>query len=174
VGSRTNAARSGYTDHFLKRAHTQSPRPSQRPLANTHRPVERVEIPYGGASRPDCFTRWSPTVVARRSSSTAAATARSIGSGANGRGRAGARLPRAAVRRPPVQKSILFERDIPFCSDWEKVLTPAVEFLVERDDVDASRLALYRVKGRDRYEPIALLRMNPITCSDIHSKSTPC
>lgn len=45
----------------------------------------------------------------------------------------------------PGQQSMLFERDVPFRHDWEKVLTPVVDFLAARPDVDADRLALYGV-----------------------------
>jgi hypothetical protein len=45
----------------------------------------------------------------------------------------------------PGQQSMLFERDIPFRYDWERVLTAVVDFLVAREDVDSSTLALYGV-----------------------------
>jgi hypothetical protein len=45
----------------------------------------------------------------------------------------------------PGQQSMLFERDVPFRYDWEQVLTPVVDFLVAREDVDSSTLALYGV-----------------------------
>jgi cephalosporin-C deacetylase-like acetyl esterase len=37
---------------------------------------------------------------------------------------------------------MLFERKIPFRHDWEKVITPIIDFLVARKDVDAARIAL--------------------------------
>jgi dienelactone hydrolase len=43
----------------------------------------------------------------------------------------------------PGQQSMLFERDIPFRPDWEKVITPIVDLLSERSDVDAEKIVLY-------------------------------
>jgi hypothetical protein len=37
---------------------------------------------------------------------------------------------------------MLFEREIPFRPDWEKVVTPVVDWLRERSDVDPDRIAL--------------------------------
>lgn len=45
----------------------------------------------------------------------------------------------------PGQQSLLFEHGVPFRYDWEAVLTPVVDALVERDDVDAARLVAYGV-----------------------------
>jgi hypothetical protein len=56
----------------------------------------------------------------------------------------------------PGQQSMLFERDIPFRPDWEKVLTPVVDFLLARDDVDADRLCLYGVSQAGYWVPRAL------------------
>jgi hypothetical protein len=40
---------------------------------------------------------------------------------------------------------MLFERGIPFRYDWEAVLTPVIDTLIQRPDVDASRLTGYGV-----------------------------
>lgn len=40
----------------------------------------------------------------------------------------------------PGQQSMLFEKGIPFRHDWENALTPVVDTLVSRPDVDATRL----------------------------------
>src|SRR6202042_3976527 len=45
----------------------------------------------------------------------------------------------------PGQQSMLFERDVPFRYDWEAVLTPVIDALVERPDVDPSALTGYGV-----------------------------
>ncbi len=45
----------------------------------------------------------------------------------------------------PGQQSMLFERGVPFRYDWEAVLTPVIDDLVQRPDVDASRLTGYGV-----------------------------
>jgi hypothetical protein len=45
----------------------------------------------------------------------------------------------------PGQQSMLFERGIPFRYDWEAVLTPVIDVLAERPDVDASALTGYAI-----------------------------
>lgn len=45
----------------------------------------------------------------------------------------------------PGQQSMLFEHGIPFRPDWEAVLTPVMEHLLARDDVDPERIALYGI-----------------------------
>ena len=45
----------------------------------------------------------------------------------------------------PGQQSMLFERGVPFRHDWEAVLTPVIDALVERPDVDPSALTGYGV-----------------------------
>jgi hypothetical protein len=56
----------------------------------------------------------------------------------------------------PGQQSMLFERDIPFRHDWEAVLTPVVDVLVERDDVDADALLAYAISQGGYWLPRAL------------------
>jgi dienelactone hydrolase len=56
----------------------------------------------------------------------------------------------------PGQQSMLFERGIPFRADWEKVLTPVVDHLLTRDDVDPERLAVYGVSQGGYWVPRAL------------------
>ena len=51
---------------------------------------------------------------------------------------------------------MLFERDIPFRHDWEAVLTPVVDVLVERDDVDAGALLAYAISQGGYWFPRAL------------------
>jgi hypothetical protein len=45
----------------------------------------------------------------------------------------------------PGQQSMLFERGVPFRHDWEAVLTPVIDALVARPDVDASALTGYAI-----------------------------
>jgi dienelactone hydrolase len=49
----------------------------------------------------------------------------------------------AVIFDGPGQQSMLFERGIPFRPDWEKVITPLVDFLSERPEVDESQIVLY-------------------------------
>ncbi|HCS57603.1 MAG TPA: dipeptidyl aminopeptidase [Gordonia polyisoprenivorans] len=114
-------------------------------VATTHWPVERVDIPYEGGSMPGWFFRPDPSTAPRR---TVVVNGGSDGSVSGVWCEAG----EAALERGyntllfdgPGQQSMLFERDIPFRPDWEKVLTP-VDFLAQRDDVDTDKLAVYGV-----------------------------
>jgi hypothetical protein len=45
----------------------------------------------------------------------------------------------------PGQQSMLFERGVPFRYDWEAVLTPVIDTLAARPDVDASALTGYAI-----------------------------
>lgn len=51
----------------------------------------------------------------------------------------------ALVFDGPGQQSVLFERGVPFRPDWEKVLTPVLDAVLARPEVDASRVAVYGV-----------------------------
>jgi dienelactone hydrolase len=126
-------------------------------LANTRWPVERVDIPYEGTSmpgwifRPDASTAARPTLVMNLGSDEAITGVWSEGAeGALERGY------NVLLFEGPGQQSKLFERGIPFRHDWEKVLTPVVDFLVARDDVDTDRITLYGVSQAGYWVPRAL------------------
>lgn len=112
----------------------------------TDRIVERVQIPYETTALPGYFfaPSWEaaarPTLVMVNGSDGAISTLWS--SGAAG---ALARGYNVLVFDGPGQQSMLFERGIGFRPDWEAVLTPVVDFLLARSDVDADRLALYGI-----------------------------
>ena len=55
----------------------------------------------------------------------------------------------------PGQQSMLFQRDVPFRPDWEQVITPLVDFLSDRPEVDASRIALYGASQAGYWVPRA-------------------
>jgi hypothetical protein len=55
----------------------------------------------------------------------------------------------------PGQQSMLFQRGIPFRPDWEHVITPLVDFLSERPEVDASKIALYGTSQAGYWAPRA-------------------
>lgn len=112
----------------------------------TDRVVERVEIPYERTVMPGWFFRPSadssarPTLVLVNGSDGATSGLWSAGAaGALARGY------NALIFDGPGQQSMLFERGIGFRPDWEAVLTPVVDLLVTRPDVDAGRLALYGI-----------------------------
>lgn len=56
----------------------------------------------------------------------------------------------------PGQQSLLFERGIPFRHDWEAVLTPVVDTLVQRPDVDGAALLAYAISQGGYWLPRAL------------------
>jgi hypothetical protein len=51
---------------------------------------------------------------------------------------------------------MLFERGVPFRYDWEHVITPVVDYLLTRADVDADRIALYGISQAGYWVPRAL------------------
>ena len=51
---------------------------------------------------------------------------------------------------------MLFERNVPFRYDWEHVITPVVDFLMARPDVDRQRIALYGISQAGYWVPRAL------------------
>jgi dienelactone hydrolase len=55
----------------------------------------------------------------------------------------------------PGQQSMLFERGIPFRADWEHVITPLVDFLSDRPEVDASKIVLYGASQAGYWVPRA-------------------
>jgi dienelactone hydrolase len=126
-------------------------------VANSRWPVERVDIGYEGSSmpgwlfRPDDSGARRPTLVINNGSDGSIS-----GNWCEGGEGALERGYQVLIFDGPGQQSMLFERDIPFRHDWEKVLTPVVDFLVSRDDVDASRLALYGVSQAGYWVPRAL------------------
>ena len=115
-------------------------------VANTRWPVERVDIPYEGSSLPGWLFRPDACGARRRTLVMNNGSDGSV-SGCWCEGAEGGleRGYNVLLFDGPGQQSMLFERDIPFRHDWEKVLTPVTDFLVKRDDVDAARLALYGV-----------------------------
>ncbi|GAA0646618.1 alpha/beta hydrolase family protein [Brevundimonas lenta] len=56
----------------------------------------------------------------------------------------------------PGQQSLLFERGVPFRPDWEAVLTPVLDTLVARADVDAGALLGYGISQGGYWLPRAL------------------
>jgi hypothetical protein len=105
-------------------------------------PAEKVAIPYEGTAMPGWF--FTPPGGGRRAMII-------FNNGSDGPtcgmwtcGVAGA-LERgycALVFDGPGQNSMLWLHGVPSRPDWEKVITPMVDFLLARDDVDPERIAL--------------------------------
>ncbi len=106
-------------------------------------PFEPVKIPYGGSwmpgylLRPDNRPLRRPTVILNNGED-----AQNIRMWAFGGAAALERGYNALIFEGPGQGSMLFERQIPFRPDWEKVITPVVDYLRSRPEVDPSRIVL--------------------------------
>jgi Acetyl xylan esterase (AXE1) len=106
-------------------------------------PFEQVRIPYeaswlpGWLLRPDDRPVRRPTVVLNNGSDSQSVALYAFGGAA-----AIERGYNALIFEGPGQGSMLFERQVPFRPDWENVITPVVDYLRSRPDVDHSRIAL--------------------------------
>jgi len=106
-------------------------------------PATKVAIPYEGATMPGYFFvvaadgKPRPTVILTNGSDGVVTSLLGLVTASLDRGY------NALVYDGPGQQSMLFERGIPFRPDWEAVITPIIDFLASRTDVDADRIALY-------------------------------
>jgi hypothetical protein len=120
-------------------------------------PAERVEIPYQGQTLPGYLFRPSTANVPRRTlimnnGSDGAVTSvwPTVSAGGVDRGY------NVLVFDGPGQQSMLFEQGVPFRHDWEHVITPVVDFLGARPDVDPAQLVLYGISQAGYWVPRAL------------------
>ena len=117
----------------------------------------RVQVPYedttlpGYLLRPDATGARRPTLILTNGSDGSLPAL--VASGAAD---ALARGWNAFLYDGPGQQSMLFQRGVPFRPDWEAVLTPVVDALVARDDVDAAALLGYGVSQAGYWLPRAL------------------
>jgi hypothetical protein len=106
--------------------------------------IERVSVPYDGTSLPGFLFRPATSSVKRP---TIVMTNGSEGSKSGlwawGVTSTLAQGWNAFIYDGPGQQNMLFDRGIPFRGDWESVLTPIVDSLSERNDVDSSALFAY-------------------------------
>lgn len=106
-------------------------------------PFEPVRIPYGDTWLPGYFLRPDPRPVRRPTVIlNNGQDAQNISLYAMGGADAIARGYNALIFEGPGQGSLLFQRQIPFRYDWENVITPVVDYLRSRPDVDRGRIAL--------------------------------
>ena len=67
------------------------------------------------------------------------------------------RCPGAGLNTPafdgPGQNAALVRRQLPFRPDWEKVITPVVDYLLTRPDVDPGKVALVGVSQAGYWVP---------------------
>ncbi len=106
-------------------------------------PAVKVEIPYESTPMPGYF--FAPdgsggpfaTIIFNNGSDGPTSSMWGAGvAGALERGYA------ALIFDGPGQNALLWLHDIGFRADWEKVITPVVDFLLTRPDVDPARIAL--------------------------------
>lgn len=118
---------------------------------------ERVDIPYetgsmpGWLFHPDDSDTPRPTLVVNNGSD-GALSGLWCGAAEGGLQRG----YRVLLFDGPGQQSMLFDRGIPFRPDWEHVLTPVLDFLLDRVDVRADQVALYGVSQAGYWVPRAL------------------
>jgi dienelactone hydrolase len=126
-------------------------------VARLDPPGQKVDIPYAGISlpgylfRPDPTGKPRPTVILNNGSDAPVTTLwPALGAGGVTRGY------NVLVFDGPGQQSMLFERNVPFRHDWEQVITPVVNFLAARPDVDADRIVLWGISQGGYWAPRAL------------------
>ncbi|GAB3618367.1 alpha/beta hydrolase [Okibacterium endophyticum] len=118
--------------------------------------IERVRIPYEGTALPGWFVSGSEagqrqTLIMVNGSDGAVSAL--WGSGAAD---AVTRGYNVLLFDGPGQQSMLFEHNVGFRPDWEAVITPVVDYLLGRTDVDAGRIAMYGISQAGYWVPRAL------------------
>lgn len=120
-------------------------------------PAEKVQIPYEGAAMPGYLFRPSTSDVPRRtlimnngSDGPVTSIWPAVSAGGVARGY------NVLIFDGPGQQLMLFERGVPFRYDWEHVITPVVDFLLARPDVDPAQIALYGISQAGYWVPRAL------------------
>jgi hypothetical protein len=122
-------------------------------------PGERLEIPYESTTLPAYFFRAPdaqpgesrPLVVINNGSDGATSQMGLFGGAA-----AHERGYHWMTFDGPGQQAMLFERNVPFRHDWEAVLTPLLDALLARADVDAERVAVIGISQAGYWVPRAL------------------
>jgi len=104
-------------------------------------PAERCSVPFQESSLPGYFFRSDngrrPVVVlVNGSDGPDSAMWCSYGADALDRGY------HAILVDGPGQQAALFRQDLHFIPDWERVVSPTIDWLIARDDVDADRIAV--------------------------------
>lgn len=105
-------------------------------------PIEKLDIVYEDTTMPGWFVPAAgsgrrPTIILSNGSDAPVISTLGIALAARARGY------HSIMFDGPGQQSMLFERNIPFRPDWEAVITPIVDLLVARGDVDDKKLCIY-------------------------------
>jgi hypothetical protein len=108
--------------------------------------VGRIEVPYEGTTLPGYFFRSGPEGEPRRTLLYVNGSDGSVtNSWSEGIGPALERGWNAVTVDGPGQNAALVRQGIPFRPDWEAVLTPVLDSMLARPDVDAGKVALLGV-----------------------------
>ena len=121
------------------------------------RPVERIKIPYEGGALPGYFFKVDDTGKQRpllilTNGSDGSVLDMLILSGAAGLDRG----YNCLVYDGPGQGAALWEQHLTFRPDWEKVVTPVVDFALRRREVDPQRIALQGISQGGYWVPRAV------------------
>jgi hypothetical protein len=117
----------------------------------------RIEIPYENTTLPGYFFRSGSSSERRRTLVFNNGSDGSVvGAWTDGIAYALARGWNAMTFDGPGQNAALVRQGLPFRPDWEKVITPVVDFLSARADTDGAKLALLGVSQAGYWVPRAL------------------
>ncbi|HEY5398637.1 MAG TPA: prolyl oligopeptidase family serine peptidase [Trebonia sp.] len=119
--------------------------------------AERIEVPYEGTTLPGYFFRAGQAGAARRTLIfNNGSDGSAVGAWTGGIAAALGRGWNAMTFDGPGQNAALVRQGLAFRPDWEKVITPVVDFLSARSDVDEEKLALLGVSQGGYWVPRAL------------------
>jgi dipeptidyl aminopeptidase/acylaminoacyl peptidase len=114
----------------------------EQALRKDSRAVERIAIPYQDTSLPGYWYRAdpgdarNPTLIVHTGYDSTQEELRGIAIAATGRG------INCVTFEGPGQGAVIREQGLPFRPDWEAVITPVVDHVVELPGVDPERIAL--------------------------------
>jgi hypothetical protein len=127
-----------------------------RAVALFEPPVEPIEIPYEGTTlagyffRPDTSGARRPTFILNNGSDGPVISQWSLGGHA-----AVERGWNAITFDGPGQGAALHRQKLYFRHDWEKVITPVVDYLLARPDVDSDKIVLQGISQAGYWAPRA-------------------
>jgi alpha-beta hydrolase superfamily lysophospholipase len=125
-------------------AHEKQTDSFQKAAALFEQPIEVLKSPYQNTTLPGYFIKPDASNTARKSllctggyDGTCEELFFSIAGGALKRGY------NVLIFDGPGQGGALVKQKLPMRADWENVVTPVVDYLLTRPDVDSARIALY-------------------------------